>query len=300
MVLHWLLLYVCGFRPFHERTRLRLQALDNFHLVVCNQSSAWYERWLLKFYCSSANLDVAHLTFYDIHHGIDGLRDTLEGVLARTTRSVVVVAAGVNYHPMVRTFHMAHRDYYYIYDIEKTWSLVCSALSTVYPLQQTCVQLTTPKPVHFSDLFVAGSKVSYKGVPQAWFVDLVKLSSCLMLVPLVCCLWAGLLDVFLGLLVVMVSALVYHDSYEQTLPNDRVVMMFLAAFLVRLVVLHSWDTVFSYGMACLSMVHLYIGSMTRRDTLHRTSNYTNYRSAMYSYMSLMLVWYAYNVDHGYF
>lgn len=297
-----LVLFLTGFNDVSKRTseRLRLIPASN-HIVVCNQSQHWYERCLLYLYCKVL-CRLRHVTFFDVHQGRRRLEDLVSDLQYWTNgRSVVLVAAGINYHPLIRTFHLGSRDYYSTHDMVKAWQYVCSALAVVYPLDVTCLPLSTPKPLHYSQELMQVSKVNYRQACSTYFVDLLKLSTLMYVIPALAALHVGLLQIFVLLIVVLVTNLRYHDSYEQHHYTANLVAMvvLLGHFLLRLLMHHTWDTFVSYGLSCLSLVHLFIGSMTRHETFHRSRSYINYRSALYTSVSLMMLWYCYCVEHRY-
>lgn len=294
-----LVLFALGFKPMHEDSRRFFEQLlrhNSQHILVCNQSNRWYEWVLLYVYLLSEGIDTRRVTFVNIHKGKNFLLEKW-----CSYPQAVVVTGGINFHPLIRTFHCGSMHVYYSTSFYDVWSYVLSALRVIYPLDESCVDLVVPKQIHFSNL--SNYKVVYRNVPKVDCIDIVTLSSLLMMIPAIASMFAGLLDISVATAIASITSTMYHRSYEQNYDwkwyDSRTVLFLMGSFLSRLVRLHSWDVLVSYVMALVSLVHLYIGSMNRTQSLYRTRQYTWYHAAYHCYLSLILLWYSYNVELHY-
>lgn len=328
-----LALFVLGWKPMHALSQQRMQQERSMMLVYLH--SCWYDKWLLLTYMFAydllADAYVVHESSLSSHVSTDDIVGLATDIMHNNKRFILmpvmpnhvsshcawyelarylmvkVNVVGVNYHPLIRTVHLAHLDDIDVqrFALDKCELTLQYKLSTIFPKtnDEKC-RLRLPKRAFLQTLTCVDLhplRLSYAPFAHPFhtdIVDMVMLTSVLLGVPVLGFLRQGMLDMFVCTCLTWISSCMYHFFYEQ---NQKWLMYDLAMvrvlyiyFFSRIVYMRDFNLLLSNMLSFILSVQLFYNGRGRETSLLRTFKYYWYHTAYHLSAALIGLYYGYH------
>jgi hypothetical protein len=273
---------------------LALCYLNSEHLrptVVCQSFWGRLVAWLFGFWWTS-NLTVYFLHTKDVLASNVKLQRLHSFVIHKHKKDIEVAIGTVNFHPLVRTFHLLGGRNKFL-DLNK----LIDVHEFVHCLQRKpksskeyLGHLTISEFTHLPKIDL--------GITEETLIDPLTATCALYLLPISACMNARVYDLVCCCIVYAFTSLMFHRSYEQSpkwkVFNLKTYISVLAYFCMRCIYYLHPLNVFVYGLCFISCcLWVFVIFKQREACLIRTRLYVLYQACCHTLICLFLFTHAY-------